>query len=145
MAQGRVVTENMVTFCPTTGCGQGMQPEHANYDARTGLEGIYCLRCGRRGMRARDGLQMLFAGQGEYVFSYGPSLTCLKVVLSVVAVNLFKVQGVMPVQLATFVAEWALVSGQVCGIVRLTGDLMLSNCYQYCRQEASRHSRVSLF
>ena len=94
-------------------------------------------------MKARDGVRLLFSGQHEYVFSYGPSLSYLKVVLSTVALNLFRVQGVSPVQLATHVAEWALLSGQVCGTVRLAGDLVLSNCYEYCRRQALKTAEVS--
>ncbi len=85
-------------------------------------------------------LHLLFAGQHEYVFSYGPSPSYLKVVLSTIALNLFSVQDLTPVQLATYVAEWALVMGQVCGTVRLAGNLVLSDCYGYYQQQARRHS-----
>jgi len=94
-------------------------------------------------VRAREGLQLLFSGQHEYVFSYGPSLSYLKVVLSTVALNLFSTHGLEPVRLATHVAEWALLMGQVCGTVRPSGDLVLSSCYEYCRRQAVTHSSVS--
>ncbi len=101
-------------LCPTTNCGQLMASDYrAGYDARTGLECLQCGHCGHRGMRAREGLQLLFSGQHEYVFSYGPSLSYLKVVLSTVALNLFSTHGLEPVRLATHVAEWALLMGQV--------------------------------
>ena len=130
--------------CPTTNCGQLMTPDYrAGYDARTGLECFHCGHCGHRGMRAREGLQLLFSGQHEYVFSYGPSLSYLKVVLSTVALNLFSTHGLEPVRLATHVAEWALLMGQVCGTVRPSGDLVLSSCYEYCRRQAVTHSGVS--
>ena len=131
-------------LCPTTNCGRLMTPDYrAGYDTRTGLECFHCGHCGHRGMRAREGLQLLFSGQHEYVFSYGPSLSYLKVVLSTVALNLFSTQGLKPVRLATHVAEWALLMGQVCGTVRPSGDLVLSSCYEYCRRQAVTHSSVS--
>ncbi len=131
-------------LCPTTNCGQLMASDYrAGYDARTGLECLQCGHCGHRGMRAREGLQLLFSGQHEYVFSYGPSLSYLKVVLSTVALNLFSTHGLEPVRLATHVAEWALLMGQVCGTVRPSGDLVLSSCYEYCRRQAVTHSGVS--
>ncbi len=131
-------------LCPTTNCGRLMTPDYrAGYDARTGLECFHCGHCGHRGMRAREGLQLLFSGQHEYVFSYGPSLSYLKVVLSTVALNLFSTQGLKPVRLATHVAEWALLMGQVCGTVRPSGDLVLSSCYEYCRRQAVTQSALS--
>lgn len=94
-------------------------------------------------MKAQDGLRLLFSGQQEYVFSYGPSVSYLKIVLSTVALNLFNRQGLAPARLATHVAEWALVMGQACGTVRLTGDIVLSDCYEYCRRQALKGSDAS--
>lgn len=132
--------------CPITHCGQWMNLDYRiGYDARTGLEFLHCGRCEHRGMRARDGVQLLFTGPHEYVFSYGPSPSCLKVVLPTVALNLFRIQGLEPVQLATHVAEWALLMGQVCGTVRPSGDLIPSSWYAYCRRQASKGSGVSSF
>ena len=131
-------------LCPTTNSGRLMTPDYrAGYDARTGLECFHCGHCGHRGMRAREGLQLLFSGQHEYVFSYGPSLSYLKVVLSMVALNPFSTQGLKPVRLATHVAEWALLMGQVCGTVRPSGDLVLTSCYEYCRRQAVPQSALS--
>lgn len=96
-------------------------------------------------MKARDGVQLLFAGQHEYVFSYGSSFSCLKIALSAVALNLFRTQGVEPVRLAAHVAEWALLMGQVCGTVRPSGDLVVSSCYAYCRQQTLKRRGVSSF
>ncbi len=131
-------------LCPTTDCGRFMEPDYrAGYDARTGLECLHCGRCGHRGMKARDGVHLMFTGQHEYVFTYGPSLSYLKIVLSTVALNLFRVQGLTPGQLAAHVAEWALLMGQVCGTVRFSGDLVLSSCYEYCQRQAMKNSGVS--
>ena len=130
--------------CPTTNCSETMQLDYrAGYDAVSGLECLYCPRCGHHGMKARDGVQLLFTGQHVYVFSYGPSLSHLKVILSTVAINLFRVQGIHPAQLAGHVADWALLTGQVCGTVRFEGDLVLSGCYEYCKQHALSPSGVS--
>jgi hypothetical protein len=121
-----------------------MKPDHrAGYDARTGLECLHCGHCGHRGMKAREGVHLLFGGQHEYVFTYGPSPSSLKIVLSTPALNLFREQGLTPVQLAAHVAEWALLMGQVGGTIRPSGDLVLSSCYQYCRQQALNGSGVS--
>lgn len=131
-------------LCPVPQCGQSMSPDPRNgYDARTGLEGVVCPHCGHCGMKARDGVHLLFAGQHEYVFSYGPSLSCLKVVLSTAVLNLFSTHGVTSVPLATSMAEWALLKGQVCGTVRPSGDLAHSGCYEYCRRQATDHCAVS--
>ncbi|MBI4002725.1 MAG: hypothetical protein HY348_13205 [Nitrospira defluvii] len=144
MANGGPVLENITMLCPTTHCGHLMELDsRAGYDARTGLECLHCGHCGHRGMKARNGVQLLFSAQHEYVFSYGPSLSYLKVVLSTVALNLFRVQGLTAVQLAAHVAEWALLMGQVCGTVRPAGDLVLSSCYEYCRRQALKSSSVS--
>ena len=117
-------------LCPTTNCGQLMASDYrAGYDARTGLECLQCGHCGHRGMRAREGLQLLFSGQHEYVFSYGPSLSYLKVVLSTVALNLFSTHGLEPVRLATNVAVWVLLMVQVCGTVLLSFDFFLCSCF----------------
>ena len=96
-------------------------------------------------MKARNGVQRLFTGQHEYVFSYGPSLSHLKVVLSMVAINLFRTQGMAPTQLAAHVADWALLMGQVCGTVRFSGELVLSSCYEYCRRQAMKSPAVPSF
>lgn len=131
-------------LCPATHCGHVMEGDiRPGYDACHGLECLHCPRCGHRGMKARDGVHLLFTGQHEYVFSYGPSLSHLKVVLSTVALNLFRTQGMAPAQLAAHVADWALLMGQVCGTVRFSGDLVLSSCYEYCRREAMNSPVVS--
>lgn len=68
-----------------------MEPDYrAGYDARTGLEYLHCGRCGHRGMKARDEVHLLFTRQHEYVFTYGPSLSYLKIVPSTVALNLYE-------------------------------------------------------
>ncbi len=136
MIPEKAVMEKLGTLCPAAHCGSVMTPEvRAQYDPRTGLEYLQCGQCGHRGMKARDGVQLLFAGPQEYTFSYGPSLSYLKVVLSTVTLNLFKVHGLAPTMLAAHVAEWALLMGQVCGTVRPSGDLVLSSCYDYCRRQ----------
>ena len=79
-----------MTLCPKADCGRPMKRDlNLGYDADTGLQRMRCDRCGHCGMKAQDGLRLLCAGQQEYVFSYGPSPSSLKVVLSPVALNLF--------------------------------------------------------
>ncbi len=131
-------------LCPAPGCAQPMSVDPRNgYDSRSGLQGVRCDRCGHRGMHARDGVQLLFAGHHEYVFTYGPSPSCLKVVLSAAVLNLFRTHAMTPVRLATHMAEWALLRGQVCGTVRPSGDLLQSGCYEFCRHQATDNSAVS--
>ena len=133
-------------LCPATHCGHLMEADiRAGYDSCSGLECLHCPHCGHHGMKARNGVQLLFTGQHEYVFSYGPSLSHLKVVLSMVAINLFRTQGMAPTQLAAHVADWALLMGQVCGTVRFSGDLVLSSCYEYCRRQAMKSPAVPSF
>ena len=57
--------------------------------------------------RLERGCNSSLQGQHEYVFGYGPSLSHLKIVLSTVAINLFRTQGMPPTQLAAHVADWA--------------------------------------
>lgn len=144
MEQERPVIENVQMPCPTTGCRKAMRFDNpSGYDARTGLEYACCDHCGHRGMKAREGVQLLFTAQHDYVFSYGPSLSYLKVVLPTIVLNVFTVQGLTAQQLAAHVAEWALLNGQVCGTVRLAGDFVLSSCYEYCRRQALKHFGAS--
>ena len=133
-----------MTLCPKPDCKQLMQPDlQGGYDRRTGLQSLRCTRCGHLGLKAPQGLQLLFTGPQEYVFSYGPSLSYLKVVLSTVALYLFRGEGLPPARMATCVAEWALLMGQACGTVRPSGDLVLSSCYEYCRRQVPNISNVS--
>ncbi|MCE3221904.1 MAG: hypothetical protein K0S58_84 [Nitrospira sp.] len=137
-------TERAQTLCPRTECKQLMEPDpRVGYDGRTGLQSMRCCRCGHFGLKALQGVQLLFAGKQAYVFGYGPSLSSLKVVLSTVALNLFRGQGVPPIQMATYVAEWALLMGQACGTVQPSGDLVLSSCYEYCHRQVSQTAGVS--
>jgi hypothetical protein len=144
MAITTTLTEREMTLCPKPDCKQLMKPDlQAGYDSRTGLQSMRCCRCGHFGAKAPQGLQLLFSGQHGYVFNYGPSLSYLKVVLSTVALNLFRGKGLTSIQLATYVAEWALLMGQACGTVRPPGDRVLSSCYEYCQQQMSKSSPLS--
>ncbi len=126
--------------CPKVRCCQPMDPDpRRDRDSRTGLRHWRCSRCGHVGMSAEEGLQLLFSNQNEYVLSYGPSVAYLKTLLSTVATNLFKTQGVSPSELAKYVAEWALLMGQTCGTVRLTGNLLSLDSFQYCRRQALKN------
>ena len=126
--------------CPNVRCCQPMDPDiRIRNDARSGLRHWRCNRCGHAGMSAQEGLQLLFSSHNEYVLSYGPSLSYLKVLLSGVAMNIFKTHGVPPAELAKYVAEWALLMGQTCGTVRLTGNLLTLDAFQYCKQQALKN------
>ena len=49
----------------------------------------------------------------------------LKIEPSSVALNLFRAHGLTQIQLATYIAEWALIMGQASGRVNLAGDALL--------------------
>jgi hypothetical protein len=110
----------------------------------SGLEALQCGRCGHRGLRAKDGFQVLSTAEHDYLFRYGSSSSFLRVELSSIALDLFGAHGLTPVQMATYVAEWALIMGQVSGTIRLIDNhLALSGCYEYYRRQMLRDSRVS--
>ena len=95
-------------------------------------------------MKAFGGLQLVSSTEHEHLLSYGPSPSFLKIEFSSVALNLFRAHGLTQIQLATYVAEWALIMGQASGRVNLAGDpLVLSGCYEYFRRQALQNSHVS--
>ena len=134
-----------MSLCPKPECKDVMRPDPAKrIDPELGLEYLRCTHCGHRGMRARDGLRLLFTANHEYLLSYGPSPSFLRVELSANALSLFRAHGLTPAQLATYAAEWALIMGQNSGTINMGGDsLVLSGCYEYFRRQALNDLRHS--
>lgn len=132
-------------LCPKLDCKDIMERDPSREsELPTGLEHLQCGRCGHRGLKAKDGLHVLFAAQHEYLFGYGSSSSFLRVELSSIALDLFGAHGLTSVQMATYVAEWALIMGQASGTVRLVDNhVALSGCYEYYRRQTLRDSRVS--
>lgn len=137
--------EERMSLCPKPECTEVMRADPAKeIGPEIGLEYLRCHRCGHRGMRARDGLRLLFTANHEYLLSYGPSPSFLRVELSANALSLFRAHGLTPAQLATYAAEWALLMGQTSGTVNVGGDsLVLSGCYEYFRRQALNDLRHS--
>ncbi|WP_447599401.1 hypothetical protein [Nitrospira sp. Nam80] len=130
-------------LCPN--CKHVMEGDHAREPGlHAGLEALKCGRCGHRGLRAKDGFQVLSTAGHEYLLGYGSSSSFLRVELSSIALDLFGAHGLTPAQMATYVAEWALIMGQVSGTIRLVDNhLALSGCYEYYRRQMLRDARVS--
>lgn len=133
-----------MVLCPKLDCKQVMQRDPAReHGLHAGLEALECGRCGHRGYRAKDGLQVLSIAQDAYLLGYGSS-TFLRVELSPIALDLFGAHGLTSVQMATYVAEWALIMGQASGTIRLIDNhLALSGCYEYYRRQTLGGSRAS--
>ena len=129
-------------LCPVSRCGGTMllQSRGASpYDPLTGLETWVCACCGYLGPRAHNGVQLTFNDRQEYRFSYGPSLATLVIVLSSEAVNLFAGTKWSSVQLATYLAEYTLLTGRTEGTVRFwLKTPLLSDCYEYLRLQIER-------
>ncbi len=90
--------------------------------------------CGHRGMKARPGLLLLAHDGDEYRFTYGPSLSTLTIILSRKVMHLFP-RDMSPVQLATSVAEWVLLTGREEGTIELAHEAVaLSDCHEYLRR-----------
>ncbi len=88
-------------------------------------------------MTAPLGLQLLFRGGQEYVFTCDNSLVTLRILLSGPAVGLFKSHDLGSDALATQVAEWAILMGQSTGVVRLfLEDPAFSKFFLYFYQRA---------
>src|SRR5574338_764543 len=107
----RILRAAMV-LCPKLDCKHVMERDPASEPGlHSALEALQCGRCGHRGLRAKDGLQVLSTAQHDYLLGYGSSSSFLRVELSSIALDLFGAHGLMPVQMATYVAEWALIMG----------------------------------
>lgn len=124
-------------LCPVSRCaGTMLLKSHAAspYDPFTGLETLVCACCGYWGLRAHDGLKVLFSDRREYCFSYGPSLVTLVIILSSEALNLFAGSKWSAAQLATYLAEWTLLTGRTEGTLRFALETpALSDCCEYFR------------
>lgn len=86
-------------------------------------------------MTAPLGVQLMFRGGQEYVFTSANSLITLRIILSSPAVGLFKSHDLGSDALAIQVAEWAILMGQSNGVVRLfLEDPAFSNFFLYFYQ-----------
>ena len=122
--------------CPIYTCGKPMtMTSQAGHDCEGGLIHWQCLHCGHEGMTAPLGVQLMFCGGQEYVFTYNTSLVTLRIFLSGPAVGLFKSHDLGSDALAIQVAEWAILMGQSTGAVRLfLEDPAFSNFFLYFYQ-----------
>lgn len=123
--------------CPRSEC-QGIllfEPDNpTNHNRATGLDSLVCTLCGHQGMKARPGLLLLSHDHDQYRFSYGPSLSTLTIILSRKVTHLFPL-GTSPVQLATYIAEWVLLTGREEDTIELAHEVVaLADCHEYLRR-----------
>lgn len=126
--------------CPRAECRGSLliDPIGRTHHGRApGLDSLVCTMCGHRGMKARPGLLLLAHDRDEYRFTYGPSLSTLTIILSRTVMHLFP-RDMSPVQLATYVAEWVLLTGREEGTIELAHEAVaLSDCHEYLRRDQS--------
>lgn len=141
---GPRIPKTAMVLCPKLDCKQMMKRDPAREQGlHAGLEALKCGRCGHLGLRAKGGLQVLSIAQDDYLLGYGSS-SFLRVELSPIALDLFGAHGLTPVQMATYVAEWALIMGQDSGTIRLIDNhLALAGCYEYYRRQTLGGSQAS--
>lgn len=128
--------------CPQFECKGRMQfNPTADIAPFIGLQQVCCTHCDHQGMVSREGVQLLFRGGHEYLFSYGNSVTTLIVVLTAHAVDVFRSHGLGPDILAKRVAEWALLKGHCTGTVHLSLEsAIFAEFYRhYCCETGSLH------
>ncbi len=67
LADVSAVCRTLTPWCPASGCVGQMAADVVMASLEgTGLESLRCPRCGHRGFRARDRLQILFGGRHEH-------------------------------------------------------------------------------
>ena len=131
------VLHNHTPRCPTLSCDGIMEPD-LRMGAATGLGlcALVCPVCKHSGYRSLHGIRVLFATRHEYVCTYGPSLKSLTVVFSGAALTSLRQKELCPNQSALFAAHWALLCGQLVGIVRVLPESpAVVHCYTYLRRE----------
>lgn len=118
---------------PIYTCGKPMtMTSQTAHDRKGGLIHWKCLHCRHD---SAVGVQLMFRGGQEYVFTSANSLITLRIILSSPAVGLFKSHDLGSDALAIQVAEWAILMGQSNGVVRLfLEDPAFSNFFLYFYQ-----------
>jgi hypothetical protein len=118
--------------CPSLGCGAEMHRHPLLCLEGTGLESLRCPACAHHGFRSQHGIRVLSAGRHDHVCSYGASGLSFKVLFSESALILFGERGLCPSQAASYAAQWALLSGQVAGMLHMFLESpALARCYDY--------------
>ena len=130
-------------LCPKLSCVGTMEPDsRMGTTTDFGLVPLVCPTCKHTGYQSLEGVRVLFATRHEYVCSYGPSLKSLTVVFSSAALTLLRNKGLCPTQSALCAAHWALLCGQLVGIVRVLPDSPVFQHY-YSHVEREIGSRMS--
>lgn len=127
------VPSHRAPTCPRAECRGSLlfDPIDRTPHGAPGLDSLVCTMCGHRGMRARPGLLLLAHDGDEYCFTYGPSLSTVTIILSRTVMHLFP-RNMSPVQLASYVAEWVLLTGREEGTIELAREpVVLSDCHEY--------------
>jgi hypothetical protein len=124
--------------CPRSECRGRLRPyppTQGSYDSVTGLKHLRCETCGHNGMRASNGLHLIFSGGDDYVFHHPPAHTSLTITVSAPFLAPFTRHGLTPSQAVTFMAEWMLLTGRATGIVRFAEELCAwEDCYASFRR-----------
>jgi hypothetical protein len=107
----------------------------------TGLDHLECELCGHHGMRAPNGVHLVFRGPDEYVFQYPPSLATLTIAVSPAILARFTQKSFTETQVVTFMAEWLLLTGRSNGTVRFAHEPVgLEDCYDFFQRHVA-HTR----
>jgi hypothetical protein len=110
-----------------------------SYDAVTGLDHLACGTCCHHGMRAQNGLHLVFRGSHKYVLYYPPSFASVTVKVSASLLGPFTWHGLTPSQAVICMGEWLLLTGRVSGIVDFAEERMAwEDCYDYVRRDLLR-------
>lgn len=131
------ILHNTRPQCPKLSCNGKMEPDpRMGTTIGLGLAHLACPVCKHTGYRSLEGIRVLFATRHEYVCSYGPSLKSLTVVFTSAALTLLRNKELCQTQSALFAAHWALLCGQLVGIVRVSPDSpVFLHCYSYLQRE----------
>lgn len=131
------ILQSKTPLCPGPGCDGKMEPD-SRMRSLTGLGlcALVCPVCRHSGYRSLEGIRLLFATTHEYVCSYGPSIQSLTVVFSGASLASLRNKGLCPIQSALFAAHWALLCGQLVGVLCVFPESpAFVNCYTYFQRE----------
>lgn len=99
----------------------------------TNFDQWQCGQCGRHGTTAINGIQLVFRGGEEFIFTFGASMRSMTVRLSRDVIDAFRTHRIDSQDLARRLAEWALLRGWSHGTVYLdSSNDDLRSFHRYC-------------
>lgn len=129
-----LATQEQLLYCPMPHCGGVLFPSPGtfNCDPATGLSEWVCRTCWHQGKTSLRGLRVLDTDGQKYVFSYGPSSLTLAVLLSARSCSGFRRYKMSPAQIATYIAEWTLLTGRAEGTLDTSSEtIAMVDCREY--------------